>query len=123
MAAYCTFPIPNELYNRIMKAAESIEKGSSNQQQQAASMIEVLLEQIDIGVDYYFLRIPQELNVGKLGMKIVGMGIKTMKGGMHMIIHKVLKNLSDEHLQTLVRLEKEMVFQIDTSNIVKKAAS
>ncbi|MGK5093570.1 hypothetical protein WDW89_16365 [Deltaproteobacteria bacterium TL4] len=112
MAEYCTFPIPMELYVKVQEISEQI-NNSTNKMQHTPAFVALLLEQVDIGVDYYFLRIPSELEVGRIGMKVVNLGIKTMKGAMHMIINKLLHNLTESQLERLVLLEQEMLLQSD----------
>ncbi|MGK5091173.1 hypothetical protein WDW89_04045 [Deltaproteobacteria bacterium TL4] len=109
MTSYCTFPITDELYDKLQRLAEKMEQDSSNNQQYLPGIIEILLEQVDIGVDYFFWRIPNELKVSSFGLKIVNIGIKTMKGGMHMIVHKVLGKLNDEQIGILIKIDKEML--------------
>ena len=118
MAVYLGFPISEELHARVLESVRRVreappEKGHTD------FVTATIIGMTDAGIGFFFSEMVGRMRLGKAADRIAAVTLKTVKGGLHLIIHKVGKGLSNEQFHPLVEfLEETLVVDDDTCRYV-----
>ncbi|MBF0237290.1 MAG: hypothetical protein HQM12_06260 [SAR324 cluster bacterium] len=112
MSAFIAFPLNSELEHKLKEACRRVRR-EPPEIQHLPFVIDLICELVDVGMNFYFAGLIQRLKLGGWGITIINMALKTAKGGLHVMIRKILKNMTNEQLHPLMGLLEEMLLEHD----------
>lgn len=112
MALYLGYPISGELHARIEEAIRRVRE-EPPERNHKAFLTETIIGMTDTGVEFYLTEMVGRMRLGKAVDRIAAIALKTLKGGLHLIIDRVGREFSDEQYHPLVDFLEETVLEAD----------
>ena len=113
MKRYLACELPTDLADRLFSASKQLQQNTVDPKQVDAAA-QVLLELVELTMNYYFLRPVEILGLGTFGHTTVRLGIKTARSGMAMIINRLARRLTSPQRVILARLMEDFVLETET---------
>jgi hypothetical protein len=103
---YLGFPLPKELEEKINTLLDNM-RNAEDKTRYANDLYSVVQDLSNVGLDYFFIKPLKEVKIGMLKMKSIEMALSVGKSGILSVTKGILKALSSEQLEVVVRLFEE----------------
>ena len=110
MTTFVVSPLANDLADRLEEAIQLV-RSDPPEKKHVPLLRDTVLEATDVTTEFFFLEVANRMKLGKWATRIVNVGLKTTRGGLHMIIKKVVKGLDDQQLNHLVGVLEAMILR------------
>ena len=100
-ASFILSPVSEELFDQLTDAFERVKK-QPPEKAHTSFLKQTLYATIDQTTGYFFLGLATRMNLGKWANRVVNVGLRTTRGGLHLIVTQVLKELDHQQLHPLV---------------------
>ncbi|MGK5095288.1 hypothetical protein WDW89_25160 [Deltaproteobacteria bacterium TL4] len=107
MNSFIAFPISSELSGRLSEALKNV-RLDPPEKKHTDLVLGVVIDMTDAGIEFYYEGLTNRFGLTGWGVKIVSGAMKTVKGGLHMMIRKVAKGLSNEQFHPLMGFLEEL---------------